>query len=169
MTFISLRQVLIFCYFLSNRIFGHTENADDIIYTNWLNLLHAGVLGVHMYSPSSKEWKQAHSQARFVILHVLLEAGQGFVQIKETRGEDGNPDLLLTMDRSKLESVGKPAIGEFLKKLQVYKSMGDFESAKRMYDHFSEVRDDGPFPFANWRDIVVARKPPRKIMVQPIP
>ena len=46
------------------------------------------------------------------------------------KGEDGNPDLLLTMDKSKLVSVGKPAMGEFLKKLQVFKSLGDVASAK---------------------------------------
>ena len=83
-----------------------------------------------LYSPASKEWKQAHSQARFVLLHVMLNAGEGFVDVKELKGEDGNPDLLLTMDRSKLVSVGKPAMGEFLKKLQVLKSLGDVASAK---------------------------------------
>ena len=83
-----------------------------------------------VYSPATKEWKQAHSQARFVLLHVMLNAGEGFVDVKEVKGEDGNPDLLLTMDRSKLVSVGKPAMGEFLKKLQVFKSLGDVASAK---------------------------------------
>ncbi len=39
--------------------------------------------------------------------------------IKEIEGEDGRPDLLFKMDRSKLESVGFPAIKEFLLKLQV--------------------------------------------------
>ena len=79
-----------------------------------------------MYSPASEEWKQAHSQARFVILQVLLEAEENFVSVKEVTGEDGKPDLLLIMDKNKVESVGKPAIGQFLKKLQVYKSLGDF-------------------------------------------
>jgi dipeptidyl-peptidase-3 len=101
-----------------------------------------------------------------VLLQVLLNAGEGFVTLKEVKGEDGNPDLLLSMDRSKLESVGKPAMGEFLKKLQVYKSTGDFESAKVMYDELSEVREGGPYPFAKWREIVLARKTPRKMLVQ---
>ena len=36
-----------------------------------------------VYSPATKEWKQAHSQARFVLLHVMLNAGEGFVDVKE--------------------------------------------------------------------------------------
>ena len=115
-----------------------------------------------MYSPTSEEWKQAHSQARFVILQVLLEAEENFVKVKEVLGEDGKPDLLLTMDKSKVESVGKPAIGQFLKKLQVYKSLGDFETADEMFTKFSKVTDQ----WLQWRDIVVDRKQPRKMKVQ---
>jgi dipeptidyl-peptidase-3 len=58
-------------------------------------------------------------QARYVILRVLLEAGQQLVQLTKTTGSDDQPDLLLTLDRSKIECVGKPAIGDFLRKLQV--------------------------------------------------
>ena len=115
-----------------------------------------------MYSPASSEWKQAHSQARFVILQVLLEAEENFVKVKEVVGDDGKPDLLLTMDKSKVESVGKPAIGQFLKKLQVYKSLGDFESADEMFTKLSKITDQ----WLQWRDIVVDRKQPRKMKVQ---
>lgn len=146
-------------------IFGHTDDdvCSDVLYTNWLSLLHAAVRGLEMFSPSSGEWKQAHSQARFVILQVLMEAGQGFVDVKEVAGEDGQPDLLLTMDRSKLESVGRPAIGSFLTKLQVLKSTGDVEAAKTMFDGYSEVTSG---PWIKWRDIILERKQPRKILVQ---
>jgi len=145
-------------------IFNISDNDEmvDITYTNWFSLCHAAINGIAMYSPASSEWKQAHSQARFVILQVLLEAEENFVKVKEVVGDDGKPDLLLTMDKSKVESVGKPAIGQFLKKLQVYKSLGDFESADEMFTKLSKITDQ----WLQWRDIVVDRKQPRKMKVQ---
>jgi dipeptidyl-peptidase-3 len=58
------------------------------------------------------------------------------VTIKEVVGEDGLPDLLMTMDRSKLMTVGKPAIDAFLVKLQVYKSTADIQAATEVIHLF---------------------------------
>lgn len=60
-------------------------------------------------------------QARYVILRVLQEV-EGLVDISETVGADGEPDLLITLDRSRIESEGKAAVGHFLLKLQVCRS-----------------------------------------------
>ena len=59
-------------------------------------------------------------QARYVILQVLLEAGDGLVTIKETVDEDGRGNLMIELDKEKIQTVGKDAIGKFLKKLQVW-------------------------------------------------
>merc|ERR1712020_544138 len=58
--------------------------------------------------------------------------------------------------------IGKPAIGEFLKKLQVYKSTGDVETASKMFEKYSKVNEQ----WLQWRDIVISRKQPRKMKVQ---
>ena len=102
------------------------------------------------------------SWARFAILNVLREAGEEFLTIEETVDDYENPDLLLKMDRTKLETVGRPAMGKFLQKLQVFKSIGDFESAKKMFDEYSQFDDT----WVKWRDIVIAKKKPRKAIIQ---
>merc|ERR1719187_1826880 len=144
-------------------IFGHSgQQAEDIKYANWLSMVLAGVKGLEMFSPASQEWKQAHSQARFVIMQVMLEAGQDFLTIKECTGEDGKPDMLITMDREKIMTVGQPAIASFLQKLNIYKATADITAAKQMYSKYSEVSE----PWASRRDIVIERKQPRMILVQ---
>lgn len=89
-----------------------------ILYDKYFDLLHSK-LPLFIFSWCSLSLSQAHMQARFVILRVLLEAGGGLVSLHRTTGADGKPDAIVSLDRSKITPVGKPALESFLRKLQV--------------------------------------------------
>lgn len=151
-------------------IFGHGKGAEqagaDVMYINWLNMVRAGVLALQYYSPETKKWGQAHMQARYVILQVLLEAGGGLVEIVDVdpdASESPSSDsTCILLDRSKIETVGVKAIGAFLTRLQVYKATADFPAGKAMYDKYSTVDTR----FETLRDEVVRRRKPRSLWVQ---
>ena len=67
------------------------------------------------------------------------------------------------MDRSKIVSVGKPAVDQFLLRIQVYKATADYDSANEMYNKYTNVTEK----FQKLRDEVIARRKPRKMFVQP--
>ncbi|XP_017276869.1 dipeptidyl peptidase 3 [Kryptolebias marmoratus] len=148
-------------------IFGHEGlDAEDVVYINWLSMVRAGLLGLEFYTPESKSWRQAHMQARFVILRVLLEAGEGLVGLEEVTGQDGKPDARITLDRSKIHTVGKSAIHRFLCKLQVFKSTADVDGGRALYEGYSTVGDSGAHSFLRLRETVLLRKEARKMFVQ---
>ncbi|CAO1439060.1 unnamed protein product [Diamesa serratosioi] len=151
------------------KIFGHTNETDieNMIYVNWLLMVYAGAgRASELYNPTSKQWNQAHSQARYVISNVLLEAsaGNNFVTVEET--EPGKM-LRIKMDREQIKTIGVEAMRLFLLKIQVYKSTGDYAKASEMYSHYSEVNNSSPTPFAKWREIVLLHKKPRIVFAQP--
>ncbi|XP_059913620.1 dipeptidyl peptidase 3-like isoform X4 [Gadus macrocephalus] len=152
---------------LALSIFGHEgQDAEDVVYINWLYMVRAGLLGLEFYTPESSSWRQAHMQASFVILRVLLEAGEGLVRLEEVAGADGRPDARIALDRTKIRTVGKSAIQRFLCKLQVLKATADVAGGRALYAGYSAVTDSGPHDFLRLRDTVLLRKEDRKMLVQ---
>lgn len=88
----------------------------SVIWANWFKMVRDGLLALEMYSPGPKTWRQAHARARYAILQVLLRAGGGLVEIAPA--DDGT---VIRLDESKIISVGIPALGTFLQRLNVYK------------------------------------------------
>ena len=105
---------------------------------------------------------KAHMQARYVILQVLLEAGEDLVKISEIKGTDEKRSLLISLDRSKIQTVGKDAIRKFLRKLQVklfwnHFSCAHFDRAHFNCAHFDRAHfDPGAFQVSTAR-ILIAR------------
>lgn len=148
------------------KIFGHEgEVAEQIIYVNWLNMVWAGVQGLLYYTPEKEMWRQAHMQARYVILRVLMAAG--IVTVKHTTCEDdGKADAQITLNRSAIHTDGKKAIGDFLLKLQVHKSHGDAEGGRKLWQRYCRVGSEVDPDMLKLRETVILRRQPRKMFVQ---
>lgn len=143
-------------------VFGHDdkETADNIVYVNWLTMVRAGLKGLEFYKPESNNWGQAHMQARWVILQVLLKCDS---LIKFTYDEQTN-HLEIGIDREKIYTDGVVAIGDFLTKLQVYKATADIVSASNMFNELSTVNDY----WLKVRAQVIREKQPRHLFIQPV-
>ena len=99
-------------------------------------------------------------QARFSILKTFLQAGDNFVTLTSTAPD--HDDLVITLDRSKIESHGKPAVARYLQQLSVYKSIADVAGGSRLYADMTAVDD----VMAAYRDVVLRKKQPRKQFVE---
>lgn len=155
-------------------------DANDIVYVNWLNMARAGLLALQVYTPSASgsggSWGQAHMQARFVLLRVMLEAGGGLLELPgldtvlaagragAAACAEGDAGLHVRLDRSKIRSVGIPAVGAFLRRLQVAKSTADAAGGRAMYERLCAV----PEEWLAVRELVVSKRKARQLLVQPV-
>ncbi|MCJ1360044.1 MAG: hypothetical protein MMC33_010047 [Icmadophila ericetorum] len=133
----------------------------DVLYASYLLMARAGVVALEQWDPKSKKWGQAHMQARYAIMRVFLDAGDGF--LKFDYKEDDASDLTIHLDRNKILSHGRPAVENFLQKLHVYKCTADLAAGKKLYQDATEV---GEWYAEKLRSVVLSKRLPRKIFVQ---
>lgn len=91
----------------------------------------------------------------------MLEAGQDFITINKTKKEDKDW-IAISIDRSKISTVGLPALKNFLLRLNVFKATADLENATKMYGGYSTVNEK----FLELREIVLANKSERGLEVK---
>ncbi|KAF2706807.1 dipeptidyl-peptidase III [Pleomassaria siparia CBS 279.74] len=156
------------CEFPILKLFGFgdgKENIDgeagDVLYAAYLSMARAGIAALEFWDPKSRKWGQAHMQARFSILRTFLNAGVEFCELEHN--EEDLSDLTLRLERSKILSLGRPAVEDYLQKLHIYKSTADVENAKKLYEEITTVE---PFYENYVRPIVLKKKTPRKVFVQ---
>ena len=138
--------------------------AEEMMYLNWLHQLHMALVSLQAYNVADGGWSQSHCCARHVYLQVLLRHTQGLVWIEPTRVADGRlTDFVIRVDRSKIRTEGRRAIGDFLLHLQLYKSCADVAAGTRYFNQFTGVDDT----FLEYRRLVMERKKPRAVFMQP--
>lgn len=143
------------------RMFGFDEakmTAEDITYTVYLQVGTAGLRALENYIEDDK-WGQAHSRGHFAMFRVLLDAGDGFLSVHHETTTD---KLTIHVDRSKVLTHGKPAIGRLLLRLHIYRCTADVVACREYFEDLTRVEGR----FVEWRKIVLANKRPRQILVQ---
>jgi len=156
------------CDFSVLQIFGFGDGqedinseAGDILYAAYLSMARAGIAALEFWDPKSRKWGQAHMQARFSILRTFLNAGVEFCELEWK--DESLDDLTIRLERSKILTLGRQAVEEYLKQLHIYKSTADVEKGKRLYEEITTVE---PFYENKVRPAVLRKKTPRKVFVQ---
>lgn len=138
------------------------EKWDDILFTVWYQVVTIGLQALEYWDAEKKAFGQAHMNADYVLVRVLLEAGEDLLKIVKEKKEDGADHFKIHLDRTKIRTVGRKAISNFAVKMQVYKSTGDVEAGSKMYLGYSEVDEF----FLGLRDIVLKNRLPRRLELQ---
>ena len=73
------------------------------------------------YDVNNKKWLEAHVEAGWVILRVLLLKGDSIVEIEDVTDDKGEKSFRIKVDRAKLRTSGFEALKDFLRKLHIYK------------------------------------------------
>ncbi|KAG1731884.1 peptidase family M49-domain-containing protein [Suillus lakei] len=147
------------------KIFGYADKktCDDVVYITFLLMARAGLRGLEYYDPATKKHGQAHMQARLGITQHMIK--EGLVTLEEVRSADNSlENLYIRLDRQKCLARGQDVAGKLLIDLQVRKSTADGAGARDFYTKLTT-------PLPGWdgeiRDIVLKKKQPRKMMMQP--
>lgn len=78
-------------------------------------------------------------------------------------GTDGAPDLLVTLNRTRIPVEGKQALGTFLLGLAFYRSSGDYENGKIFYEGYTNLKGANNETYLLWQKISENRRQPKSL------
>ncbi|KAK4053216.1 hypothetical protein OIO90_003990 [Microbotryomycetes sp. JL221] len=146
-------------------IFGYKsdEDAHNLIYWTFMTMARAGIRALEWYDPKTKKHGQAHMEARLGITQWLIQ--HGIVTLEEIKSDSGElVDAYARVDRQACLDRGKEVMGKLLLEIQVRKSTGDGKGATEFYKKLTAPSEHW---VNNLRPVVLAKKLPRKVFVQP--
>lgn len=137
------------------KIFNWDEkNSSDLQWLSMMISTRKGILGIpSSYSVEQKKWKQAHTQGAFVISQFLIKNQKSKIIDVQMNGTD---DFYISVDKKNLMKEGHELIGKLLHAMQVYKSSGAVDRAKKLYAEYSKVPDE----YLKMKKIMLSRRRP---------
>lgn len=85
------------------------------------------------------------------------------LKIEFEKTDEGKDTFKFSINREKLRTTAFEALSKFLAKLHILKSIGDFASAEKFFNYYSQVDET----MLKVRDIVIANRVPRRLELQP--
>ena len=144
-------------------LFGYTSeseiNAQELTYYRYVQLGVDGLRGLQNYNIENGKWSQAHSRAHFAMLKCLLTDGNGVMCINCSDSED---QITVHVDRSRVITDAKAALGRMLLRLHIYRCTTDITSCRAYYEDMSKVDGD----YIRWRRVVLSKQQPKWVFVQ---
>ena len=146
-------------------IYGWKTDAekDILIEYNWLAMAHSAIMGLERFDPKAKKWGQAHSRARCCLLHLMISTGCVVFE----NLDDAQTMTVTISSLEKVKTAGRDACAELLKKLNIWKALGDIASAEKYFNETTiAITDVCGINLLTLREHVIKRKRPRPIFCQ---
>jgi dipeptidyl-peptidase III len=99
-------------------------------------------------------------QAHFAMFKCLLAAGGNFLTIAHDKSSN---KLTVSIDRTKISTHGRPAIGSLMLKLHIWRCTADVEECRKYYVQLTEPTGI----YLEWRGIMLSKQTARQVFVQP--
>ncbi|GAA6010697.1 hypothetical protein JCM11491_002901 [Sporobolomyces phaffii] len=147
-------------------IFGYNsqQDKDDCTYWSFVVMVRAGLRALEFYDPVKGVTEQAHMRARLGITNWLIDHKIASIEFVRSPDDGSLVDAYARVDRAACLRDSKRVMGQLLLEIQTRKSTGDRKGAEAFYDQLTK-------PTQAWvdelRPLVLSKKLPRKIFVQP--
>jgi len=94
------------------------------------------------------------------MFRALVENAGDFITVQH---EPTSGSLSVSVDRTKVATHGRPALADLTMKLHIFRCTADVEGCRRFFEGLTDVGAE----HLQWRRIVLANKPAKRIFVQP--
>ncbi|CAK7230202.1 hypothetical protein SBRCBS47491_007505 [Sporothrix bragantina] len=137
---------------------------DEVIYNAYLSIACMGLRALRSYDSRSQKWGQVHDHARYGLLRCFVASGVAKVEV---RNEDCETDLKprrsvkVTLNRDKIATVGRQALGDLIFKLQICRSIKDVARGTAIFLDLTTVDEQGLL----WKEVVEENQKPRTLFV----
>ncbi|KAI0530106.1 dipeptidyl peptidase III [Xylaria digitata] len=128
-----------------NSLTGRPIETWYVVGQTWTSV--EGLLAMVALNAETQAWGSPHAQANFAILKHILQDGKGFMVVDYG---STTSNIYVWVDRDRIVSDGKPALGRMLLRLHIYRCTAEVAAFKEWYELLSTV--DGEYE--KWRKIV---------------